>query len=71
MSSYESLNRTARTPVRVVHQGGVRVPSLGVSGRNRVKAGASATRWIVRSVMVATTAFALLDLILLVSGGHH
>jgi len=29
------------------------------------------TRWIVRSMMIATTAFALLDLFLLISGGHH
>jgi len=29
------------------------------------------TAWIVRSIMIATTAFALLDLFLLASGGHH
>jgi hypothetical protein len=28
-------------------------------------------RWIVRSIMLATTGFALLDLFLLASGGHH
>ena len=65
-NSYDSFNSSARSPVRVVQ-----VPSFGVSRRSPVKPGASATRWIVRSVMVATTAFALLDLILLVSGGHH
>jgi len=43
-----------------------------VAGR---PAGAAKTRrvsaWIVRSVMLATTAFALLDLSLLVSSAHH
>ena len=70
-NSCGSFNSSARSPVRVVHHGGVQVSSLGVSRRSSVKPGASATRWIVRSVMAATTAFALLDLILLVSGGHH
>jgi hypothetical protein len=56
----------ARPQVRVVPHGGVQVPSLGVTRRSPVRTGASPTRWIVRS-----TAFALLDLVLLVSGGHH
>jgi hypothetical protein len=71
MSSYDSFNSTARPQVRVVHHGGGQVPSLGVSRRGHVKAYASPTRWIVRSVTIATTAFALLDVILLVSGGRH
>ena len=70
-SSHNSFNGNPRTQVRVVRHGGVQNPSLGVGGRNSVKPGASATRWIVRSITIATTAFALLDLILLASGGHH
>lgn len=61
----------ARPQVRVVPHGGVQVPSLGVTRRSPVRTGASPTRWIVRSIVLATTVFALLDLVLLVSGGHH
>jgi len=71
MSQHDPFNGNARIQVRVVHHGGVPIRSLGMSRRDPVKPGASATRWIVRSIMVATTAFALLDLVLLASGGHH
>jgi hypothetical protein len=70
-SSYNSMSSAGSSHVRVVHHTGVRVPALGAPRRSAAKTGVSLTRWIVRSIMIATTAFALLDLFLLVSGGRH
>lgn len=71
MGLYDSTTSAGSSHVRVVSQTGVWVPALDASRRSAAKTGASLTRWIVRSVMIATTAFALLDLFLLVSGGHQ
>jgi hypothetical protein len=40
-------------------------------GQTATKANARLSAWIVRSIMFATAGFALLDLILLASGGHN
>ncbi len=42
--------------------------SGGSSGRSP---GSRVNRWIVRTIMISTTAFALIDLLLLVTGGHR
>jgi len=50
-------------------------PVTGVAARRvtapETSSGRRVTAWIVRSIMIATTVFALLDLFLLASGGHH
>lgn len=69
--SYDATTSAGSAHVRIGPHTGVRVPALGAPRRSAPKTGVSQTRWIVRSVMIATTAFALLDLFLLVSGGHH
>jgi hypothetical protein len=71
MGSYGSTTSTGSTHVRIVPHTGVRVPALNAPRRPGAKTGTSLNRWVVRSVMIATTAFALLDLFLLVSGGRH
>jgi hypothetical protein len=71
MGSYGSSSGAGSPQVRIVSPTGVRVPALSTPRRTAAKPGVSLTRWIVRSVMIATTAFALLDLFLLVSGGRH
>ncbi len=45
-------------------------PTVHLVGRPAGNAGARVNRWLVRSIMLATTAFALLDLFLLASNGH-
>ena len=70
-SPYGSGNGRTHPQVRVVDRRVRQIPYHGVDRRSPVKAGTSMTRWIVRSMMIATTAFALLDLFLLISGGHH
>jgi len=58
--------------VRVVSQAGVRAPTRGANGgRPANKADSHLRRWIVHSTILATTGFALLDLYLLASSGHH
>jgi hypothetical protein len=58
--------------VRVVSQSGVRAPIRGaIGGRTANKADSHLRRWIVQSIIFATTGFAILDLYLLVRGGHH
>jgi hypothetical protein len=58
--------------VRVVTLSGAPAPVRRVTaGRSTKKSGSRAKVWIVRSVMIATTLFAFLDLTLLASGGHH
>jgi hypothetical protein len=54
------------TPVRWVRTG----PSGHGPSSPYHPGGPRADRWIVRSVTLATTAFALLDLVLLLSHGH-
>jgi hypothetical protein len=71
MGSYGSTTSAGSGQVRIVSPTGVRVPALSAPRRTAGKNGVSLNRWIVRSVMIATTAFALLDLFLLVSGGRH
>jgi hypothetical protein len=70
MASNDSVASARSSQVRIVPQTGVRTPALG-GPRRAARIGISPTRWIVRSVMIATTAFALLDLFLLVSGSSH
>ncbi len=41
------------------------------NGSASVRTKARVTGWISRSIMMATTAFAILDLLLLASGGHR
>jgi hypothetical protein len=71
MAPNDSVPSAWSSQVRLVPQAGVRNPALGGSRRYPGKMGISPTRWIVRSVVVATTTFALLDLFLLVSGSSH
>lgn len=70
-SAYNPASSAGSPHVRGVQHTGIRVPSLTAPRRATAKTSASLTRWIVRSVMIATTAFALLDLILLINGGRH
>ena len=71
MSGVTSGAATSGPSVRLVS------PYAGVTGRRVTGARTTSTNtrrlsaWIVRSIMVATTGFALLDLFLLASGGHH
>jgi hypothetical protein len=56
----------------VVNQSGVRAPTRGANGgRPANKTDSHLRRWFVQSTIFATTGFALLDLYLLASGGHH
>jgi len=71
MAPNDSVPSAWSSQVRLVPQTGLRTPALGASKRYPGKFGISPSRWIVRSVMVATTTFALLDLFLLVSGSSH
>ncbi len=71
MSSYDPPFDSHRPTVRLVNRPGGPVPTYRPSGgRLAKKSGAGLTRWIVRSIMLATSAFALLDLFLLASNGH-
>ncbi|MGD0394229.1 MAG: hypothetical protein ABSC41_16490 [Acidimicrobiales bacterium] len=71
MSSYDPPFGSHRPTVRLVNQSGSASPTYRNSGgRLAKKSGASTTRWIVRSIMFATTAFALFDLVLLATSGH-
>jgi hypothetical protein len=52
----------------------MRHPTGSLAGSSRPVGSASGQRptvWIVRTIIIATTAFALLDLVLLVSSVHH
>ncbi|HVC71511.1 MAG TPA: hypothetical protein VNC61_14750 [Acidimicrobiales bacterium] len=53
------------TPYRSVARKTTGVGTKKVINDKRVRA------WVVRVIMMATTGFALLDLLLLASGGHH
>jgi len=70
MTSYDPPFDPRRTTVRLVNQTGLSPTYRPSGGRVAKKSGASLSRWIVRSIMIATTAFALLDLTLLATAGH-
>jgi hypothetical protein len=72
MTVYSTVAGSRGPSVRVVSQAGVRAPTRGANGgRPANKADSHLRRWIVQSMIFATTGFALLDLYLLASGGHH
>lgn len=71
MSAYSHLG-TRKPMTKAIGGTGNRArihPALG--GLPARSASTGASRWIVRSIMLATTGFALLDLFLLMSVGHH
>ncbi len=73
MGTYHVPAGPGSPSLRLVPGGGGR-PGAGAPGLRRPAVGGGARRltaWIMRGVMAATTAFALLDLYLLVSSGHH
>ncbi len=64
--------RTSGTPVRVVSQyGGTPARRVTSERAATVRTKARVTGWITRSIMLATTVFAVLDLFLLATGGHR
>ena len=71
MTGYTSSAGTSSPTVRVI------TPYSGFRPHPRRVTGSTTTSarrlkaWIVRSIMIATAAFAFLDLLLLASGGHH
>jgi|GEM_PF-2018493 len=72
MSVHSTVAGSHGFSVRVLSQSGGRAPNRGAnSGRPANKADSHLRRWIVHSTIFATTGFALLDLYLLASGGHH
>jgi hypothetical protein len=72
MTVHSTVAGSRGPSVRVVSQAGVRAPIRGANGRRPAdKAGSRLRKWIVQSIIFATTGFAILDLYLLVSGGHH
>ncbi len=74
MSGYHPTPMSAATSVQIV-------PPMALSSRARSRTSSSTSgastsgrrlsAWIVRTIMLATTAFAVLDLSLLVSSVHH
>ena len=72
MTVHSTVAGSRGLSVRVVSQAGVRAPTRGANGRRTAdKSDSHLRRWIVQSIIFATTGFAILDLYLLVSGGHH
>jgi hypothetical protein len=69
MGGYTPIARSSPT-VHVVNPYGGRTTVRGVNSE-RPTTGSRLKAWIVRSIMLATTGFALLDLFLLGTGGHH
>jgi hypothetical protein len=71
MSTLPSHARRSDPPVRLSnsHQGasGRRLAPGRTAKRTKIRV----TGWITRSIMLATTAFAVLDLLLLATGGHR
>ncbi len=74
MSGYGRIERSNATVMRLSTPLGVGSPTRCLANAPRRVDSAGGTRltaWIVRSIILATTAFALLDLFLLVSSIHH
>jgi len=72
MTVHSTVAGSRGPSVRVVSQAGVRAPTRGANGgRPANKADSRLRRWIVQSIIFATTGFAILDLYLLASGLHH
>jgi hypothetical protein len=74
MSGYSPVERASATSVRLSLPPGLGSPTRNFTNSSRPVDNASGRRltaWIVRSIILATTAFALLDLSLLVSSIHH
>jgi hypothetical protein len=72
MSVHSTVAGSHGPSVRVVNQSGVRAPTRGANGgRPANKTDSHLRRWFVQCTIFATTGFALLDLYLLASGGHH
>jgi hypothetical protein len=74
MSGYGPVERSSATSVRLSLPVGLGPPTRNLMNSSRPVDNASGRRltaWIVRSIILATTAFALLDLSLLVSSIHH
>jgi hypothetical protein len=72
MTVHSTVAGSRGPSVRAVRQSCVRAPTRGATGgRPADKASSHLRKWIVHSTILATTAFAVLDLYLLASGGRH
>ena len=74
MNGYHPTPGSGSSSVRVSPPIALSFPTRRLTGSSRPVGSASGRRltaWIVRTIMVATTAFAILDLSLLVSSVHH